>query len=73
MKQYDGKTIKRLMRYIYEHARGMFILAAVCVLLSTAANTGGSMFIQILIDKYIEPLLMTDHRCSFHGKCPSQK
>ncbi len=61
MKQYDGKTIKRLMRYIYEHARGMFILAAVCVLLSTAANTGGSMFIQILIDKYIEPLLMTDH------------
>ncbi len=61
MKQYDGKTIKRLMRYIYDHARGMFILAAVCVLLSTAANTGGSMFIQILIDKYIEPLLMTDH------------
>ena len=61
MKQYNGKTIKRLMRYIYDHARGMFILAAVCVLLSTAANTGGSMFIQILIDKYIEPLLMTEH------------
>ena len=55
MKQYDGKTIKRLMRYIYEHSKGLFILAAVCVLLSTAANTGGSMFIQILIDKYIEP------------------
>ena len=61
MKQYDGKTIKRLMRYIYEHSKGLFILAAVCVLLSTAANTGGSMFIQILIDKYIEPLLMTEH------------
>ena len=49
------------MSYIYNHARGLFILAAVCVLLSTAANTGGSMFIQILIDKYIEPLLMTEH------------
>ena len=61
MKQYSGVTIKRLMRYIYDHARGLFILAAVCVLLSTAANTGGSMFIQILIDRYIEPLLMTDH------------
>lgn len=61
MKQYNGKTIKRLMSYIYNHARGLFILAAVCVLLSTAANTGGSMFIQILIDKYIEPLLMTEY------------
>lgn len=61
MKQYSGATIKRLMRYIYDHARGLFLLAAVCVLLSTAANTGGSMFIQILIDRYIEPLLMTDH------------
>ncbi len=61
MRQYDGKTIKRLMRYIYEHSKGLFILAAVCVLISTAANTGGSMFIQILIDQYIEPLLMTEH------------
>ncbi len=61
MEQYNGTTIKRLMCYIYNHARGLFILAAVCVLLSTAANTGGSMFIQVLIDQYIEPLLMTDH------------
>lgn len=61
MKQYDGKTIKRLMQYIYGHARGLFILAAICVLISTAANAGGSMFIQVLIDKYIEPLLLTDH------------
>ncbi len=60
MKQYSSKTIKRLMKYIYEHSKGLFILAAICVLISTAANTGGSMFIQILIDKYIEPLLMSD-------------
>ncbi len=61
MKEYDGKTIKRLMSYIYGHAKGLFILAAVCVLISTAANAGGSMFIQILIDQYIEPLLLTEH------------
>ncbi len=60
MKQYSSKTIKRLMKYIYEHSKGLFILAAICVLISTAANTGGSMFIQVLIDKYIEPLLMSD-------------
>lgn len=60
MKQYSSKTIKRLMKYIYEHSKGLFTIAAICVLISTAANTGGSMFIQILIDKYIEPLLMSD-------------
>ena len=61
MKEYDGKTIKRLMSYIYGHAKGLFVLSAVCVLISTAANTVGSMFIQVLIDKYIEPLLLSDH------------
>ena len=61
MKKYDGKTIKRLMSYIYSHAKGLFVLAAVCVLVSTAANTIGSMFIQVLIDKYIEPLLLSEH------------
>ncbi len=61
MKEYDGKTIKRLMSYIYGHAKGLFILAALCVLISTAANTVGSMFIQVLIDQYIEPLLLSDH------------
>ncbi len=61
MRQYDGKTIKRLMSYIYSHSKGLFVLAAICVLVSTAANTIGSMFIQVLIDKYIEPLLLSDH------------
>ena len=61
MRQFSGQTIKRLMRYIYSHSKGLFILAAVCVLISTAANTVGSMFMQILIDQYIEPLLLTDH------------
>lgn len=60
MKQYSAGTIKRLMKYIYEHSKGLFLLAAICVLISTAANTGGSMFIQVLIDKYIEPLLLSD-------------
>lgn len=61
MKNYDGKTIKRLMGYIYGHAKGLFILAAVCVLISTAVNAGSSMFIQVLVDQYIEPLLLSKH------------
>lgn len=61
MKNYDGKTIKRLMGYIFGHAKGLFILAAVCVLISTAVNAGSSMFIQVLVDQYIEPLLLSKH------------
>lgn len=61
MKNYSGKTIKRLMDYIAGHAKILFVLSAICVLISTAANAGGAMFIQILIDQYIEPLLLTDH------------
>lgn len=60
MKQYSAGTIKRLMKYIYEHSKGLFLLAAICVLISTVANTGGSIFIQVLIDNYIEPLLLSD-------------
>ena len=61
MKNYDGKTIKRLMGYIYGHAKGLFVLAAVCVLISTAVNAGSSMFIQVLVDQYIEPLILSKH------------
>ena len=61
MKNYDGATIKRLMKYIAGHAKGIFILSIICVLISTAANVSGSMFIQVLVDEYIEPLLLEDN------------
>ena len=61
MKQFNGKTIKRLVSYIYKHGKGTFIFAMICVLISAAANTGGTMFIQILIDDYIEPLLTAEN------------
>ena len=32
-------------------------MVVVCIFLSTAANVAGSLFLQILIDQYIEPLL----------------
>lgn len=49
------------MKYIAGHAKGIFILSIICVLISTAANVSGSMFIQVLVDEYIEPLLFEDN------------
>ena len=33
-------------------------MVLVCIFLSTIANVAGSLFLQILIDQYIEPLLL---------------
>ena len=58
--QYSGATIKRLMAYIAGHAKGIFVLSCLCVLVSTVANVSGSMFMQVLVDQYIAPLLLED-------------
>ena len=57
-RRYTSATIKRLLNYIISHARIVFIVACICVLVSTAANVIGSMFIQVLVDDFIEPLLL---------------
>ena len=59
--QYSGATIKRLMAYITGHAKGIFALSCLCVLVSTVANVSGSMFMQVLVDQYIAPLLLEEH------------
>lgn len=58
MKQLKGAVIKRLLSYITGHARGIFTMACLCVLLSTLANVSGSIFSQLLVDRYITPLLL---------------
>ena len=58
---FRGATIRRLLRYIVGHARGLFALSCLCVLLSTAANVSGALFLQVLVDQYIAPLLLADH------------
>lgn len=60
MKNYSGVTIKRLLSYIAGHAQELFILSCICVLISTVANVSGSMFIQVLVDQYITPLLAAE-------------
>ena len=56
-KRFDGKTVKRLMNYIVVHNKGIFAISVICILISTLADVGGSIFTQILVDDYITPLL----------------
>ncbi len=50
------KTIKRLLGYIGEY-KGRFILVLFCIVLSAGAGVLSSLFIQILMDDYIAPLI----------------
>ena len=54
------KTAKRLLKYIGEY-KGRFIFVLICILISAAASVSSSVFIQILIDDYITPLLQMDN------------
>lgn len=50
-------TIKRLLGYIFSDYKPQFFVVLVCIALSSVASVAGSMFIQILIDDHITPLL----------------
>lgn len=53
----NKKTIKRLLSYITKEYKFRFFLVVVCILISAVAGVMGSMFIRIVIDDYITPLL----------------
>lgn len=62
MEKPDAATAKRLLHYIFNCGyTGRFILTLVCILISVAASVGSSLFIQVLIDDYILPLLGTEN------------
>ena len=52
------KTIKRLLSYMSAY-KGRFIFVIVCILISAGAGVVSSMFIQILIDRFITPMIKT--------------
>ena len=51
-------TMGRLMKWITDGRKLQFSIVLVCILLSAVANVIGSMFIEVLIDDYITPLLL---------------
>lgn len=52
------KTVKRLMSYMTGKYKAQFLLVLVFIILSAAAGVAGSLFLKILIDDYITPLLL---------------
>ena len=52
-----GATLKRLIAYILKKYKWQCLLVALCILVSTAANIGGTLFMRNLIDDYILPFV----------------
>ncbi|WP_086314027.1 ATP-binding cassette, subfamily B, bacterial [Enterococcus sp. 7F3_DIV0205] len=55
------KTLKRLFSYMFKKYKLQLILVLILILLSTFANVRGSLFLQVVIDDYITPLLGQDN------------
>ncbi len=58
MNKFDLKTLGRLLSYMREY-KGKLLFVVVCILLSSIASAASSLFLQVLIDDYIVPLLGT--------------
>ncbi len=54
----SGATIKRLLDYVTHGYKVAFFVVLLCILISAAAGVAGSLFLQVLIDDYITPLLV---------------
>ena len=50
-------TLKRLLKYITADYKKTLILVVICIIISSIAGVAGSLFVKILIDNYITPLL----------------
>ena len=53
----DARTLKRLLSYLRPY-RGKFIAVLFCILLTALTSVASSLFLQVLIDDYIAPLLL---------------
>ena len=52
-----GKLFLRLMKYVLKNYTFHCIIVVVCIFVSVLASVQGTMFMQTLIDDYIEPML----------------
>jgi len=53
------KTLKRLLSLVTGKYKLSLIVVLFCILLSSVAGVAGSLFLQVLIDDYISPLLLS--------------
>lgn len=54
----DKVTMNRLLSYLKEY-KLRFTFVLICILVSAVAGVAGSLFLQVVIDDYITPLLQT--------------
>lgn len=57
----DAKTAKRLIGYITKNYKKQLFIVVICILISSVAGVVGSLFLQIVIDDYITPLLQVSN------------
>lgn len=57
--QNPKNTIKRLMSYIIKEHKFKFAIVIFCIILSCLTTVASSLFIKIVIDNYITPMLTT--------------
>ena len=60
IKSLDMGTVKRLLSYLKAY-KVKLVLVFICILLATLANVASSLFLQILIDDYVMPLVGTQN------------
>ena len=57
----DPKTLKRLVGYIFKGYKFKFFLVMVCIVINSLTGVAASLFLKILIDDNITPLIGTEN------------
>ena len=55
--QIDKSVVKRLLTYIFKDYKKQFVLVIFCIIVSSVTSVAGSLFLEVLIDDYIEPMI----------------
>lgn len=53
----SGKTLKRLVDYVFRGYKFQFLIATITIIISSIVNVVGTLFLRNLIDDYIAPIL----------------
>ena len=60
-KKLDKNTLKRLSGYIFKEHKLRFFFVVVFIVISSATSVASSLFLERLVDDYIEPMLATEN------------
>ena len=56
-----GKVLKRIFGYVWKYYKVHIIIVLVSIVVSVLANLQGTMFMRVLIDDYIIPMMKQEH------------